>query len=329
MFTKEGIVMSKGKWNIILVITIVSSFLLLAGRSYAARDNVIIAKFTWPGAEVISEIMKLVLEDKLKIPVELKIMQQAACWAAMEKGSVDVHPDIWYPMQAANIEKYVEERKAVETTISYEECRNGFVIPTWVAQKYGIKNIEDLNQHTKLFDLTGDGKGDIWGGGFGWYVTEMTKYKIRDYGLNYDQLVLEQYAFMTILVENMRRKKPILFVFWTPEWPFAVYDLSWVDEPPYDPEKYKFVPGKPDESYVASADKKTLTYVGYSKKMKERLPRAYKFFKNWHISGDDVSKMLAEVQDIPGNPKKDPLEVAKKWVADHQDIVNEWVTGIE
>ena len=181
----------------------------------------------------------------------------------------------------------------------------------------------------RLFDITGDGKGDIWGGGFGWYVTEMTKYKIRDYGLNFDQLVLEQYAFMTILTENMRRKKPILFVFWTPEWPFAVYDLSWVDEPQYDPEKYKFVPGKPDESYVASADPKTLTYVGFSKKLQDRLPRAYKFFKNWHISGVDVSQMLAEVQDIPDNPKKDPIEVAKKWVADHQDIVNGWVKGIE
>jgi glycine betaine/proline transport system substrate-binding protein len=42
-----------------------------------------------------------------------------------------------------------------------------------------------------------------------------------------------------------------------------------------------------------------------------------------------VSFIIAEIEQIPGNPKKDPDRVARKWVEDHPEIVNDWIKGIK
>ena len=44
-------------------------------------------------------------------------------------------------------------------------------------------------------------------------------------------------------------------------------------------------------------------WVGLRKKMETRLPKAYKFFKNWSIPIGEVNKLIAMVSDIDGKVK--------------------------
>ncbi|SFM67891.1 glycine betaine ABC transporter substrate-binding protein [Thermodesulforhabdus norvegica] len=302
-------------------------------NSAKAEEPVVIAQQTWSASIALSNIMKYVLEEKLGIPAKILPLAQPATWAAMDKGdgSVDVKAEIWMPNEEAYWKKYVEERKTVEASLLFDNAPQGWVVPTWVAEKYNIKTYKDLIPHAKIFDINGDGKGDIWCGAGGWQSTQITRVQIRDLGLEkyFDPLVLEVWVFQAQLKEAMRKKKPILFYYWAPEWIWAVYDLTWVKLPDYDPAKWKFIPGKPEESYVACGWKPASVYVGYGVHLKKKNPKAYKFFKNFFIPMEEESKLIAELEDVPGNPAKPAEVVAREWVESHPEIVGKWLAGVK
>ncbi|WP_022667839.1 glycine betaine ABC transporter substrate-binding protein [Desulfospira joergensenii] len=305
--------------------------LLFNCNTVLAAQKVVIAEMNWSGAIAVSHVMKQVLEDKLGVSAQLQQLNPALTWAGMEKGSVDVFPDLWWPNQNAGIEKYVEKKKAVELTLSFDNAAQGWFIPTWAAEKYGIHTLADLKdpEKAKIFDMTGNGIGDIWAGGFGWMSTEITKVQLRDFGLPLENYVVDQWVFLTSLKEAMRQKKPMLFYYWSPEWPFAVYDLTKLELPAYDPEKWVYVDKKPEESKITCDWQPAKVYVGYSAKLKKKSPKAFQFFKQWNMPIEEVNAMISSLEEVPGNPKQDPEKVAGQWIADHPQIVNQWIKGIK
>jgi glycine betaine/proline transport system substrate-binding protein len=316
--------------HIAITLGLALGLLFDAGTSLAA-NQVVIAEMNWSGAIAVSHVMKQVLEEKLNVPVRLQELTPALTWVGMEKGSVDVYPSLWWPNQNAGIKKYVKDKKVVQLTLSFDNAVQGWFIPTWVAKKYNIYTLKDLKdpKKAKIFDMTGDGKGNIWAGGFGWMSTEITKIQLHDFGLPLENYVVDQWVFLTSLKEAMRAKKPILFYYWSPEWPFAVYHLTRIKLPPYDPAKWHYVPKHPEKSKILCGWRPAKVYVGYSTKLKEKSPKAYRFFKQWHIPIKEVSAMISSLEKVPGNPKQPPEKVAKDWIQHHPGIVNDWIKGIQ
>ena len=238
---------------------------------------------------------------------------------------------MWWPNQDAGIKKYVEGKKSVETTLSFGNAAQGWYVPTWVADKYDIHTLEDLKdpEKTKIFDMTGDGKGDIWVGGFGWMSTDIIKVQLRDFELPIESYVVDQWVFLTSLKESMRVKRPILFYYWSPEWPFAVYDLTKITLPAYDPAKWQHVDKNPEKSKITCDWQPAKVYVGYSAKLKKKSPKAYQFFKQWHIEIAQVNAMISGLEEVPGNPKQDPEKMAQEWIKNHPEIVSAWIKDIK
>lgn len=309
----------------ILAITLVS----LAGTGHAKRQEIVLAQFDWPASIGITYIMKQVLQGKLDVRATIIPLSQDVGWKTIEKGILDAAAEIWWPARTADINRYVHERKTVAMSLAYDNAPQGLVIPTWVSKKYGITDIDDLRQNAKLFDLTGDGKGDMWAGAIDWSATEIMKIKVRDYGLNLDPFTEDTWVFYAMFQKAMKQKQPIVFYYWAPDWLFSKYDLTWIKEPEYDAEKWKHVRGEPDQSYIACAWQPAKVYTIFSERLKGRVPKAYQFFQNFYIPIDNVSFIIAEIEQIPGNPKKDPDRVARKWVEDHPEIVNDWIKGIK
>lgn len=326
---KGGSIMFRGKLRMATVIIVVFLAVLFVSGTVYAGEKITIAEFNWSGAIVVTHVMKNVMEDRLGIPVVIKKLSLISAFSAMDKGIVDVSPEIWSPNRDADLKKYVDKKKTVEKTLIYENAPQGWYIPTRVAKEYGISTVEDLKKHTEIFDLTGDGIGDIWGGGFGWITTDVARIQIREFGLDLDTYVVEQWIFLISLKEAMRREKPILFYYWAPEWPFDVYDLTEVKFPPYDPAKWQFFEKDLARSKITCGWQPAKVYVCYSKKLKEKFPKAYQFCKQWYFPIEEVSFLITEFEDVPDNPKKDIKKVAKAWVENHPEIVNDWIKGIE
>lgn len=303
-------------------------FCFLTTPLLAERKNVIIGGLSWSGSTAIEHVMKYVLEEKIGVDVKIKQLSQSIIWPSLEKGSVDIYPEIWLSAQEAGYNKYVVKRKTVEAQLSYDNAPLGIYMPAAIAEKYKIKTVFDLQGKEKMFDTNGNGKGEMWVGPFDWGASEIFSSKIKEYGLDLEPLKVQQWVFLATLKEAMRTKKPLLFFYWEPEWVMSKYKLLKLKEPAYEKEKFIYVKGKPEQTSVSVASKPDTVYVGISKKLKKRLPKAYKFFKNWYMPIGEVSSLIANLEEIPDNPKQDAKDVAKKWVESHPEILANWMKGI-
>jgi len=324
--------MVKNKWYLVVTVLVALCIAQMPAASHSA-DQVVIAQQTWDGSIATANIFKYALENKLNIPAVVKSIGQPPTWVALDKGdgSIDVKTEIWWPNEDAFYRKYVDERKTVEVSLLFGNAPQGWVVPTWVAKKYNIKTYKDLMPHAKLFDITGDGRGDLWCGGGGWSSTQITRIQMRDLGLeeHFSPLVVDVWVFLAQLKEAMRKKKEIVFYYWAPEWIWAKYDLTWVDLPSYEESKWKYVPQKPEESHITCGWRSAKVYTGYGVHLKNKNQKAYRFFKNIYLPMEEQSKMIAELADVPDNPPKPPMEVAKWWVERNPKIVSDWLKGVQ
>ncbi len=290
------------------------------------QNKVIIGGLSWSGSQAIEQIMKQILEEKLGIAAEIKNLSPSVLWTALDKGSVHIFPDLWMPNQEEGFQKYVRNPQSnIQVKISYDKAPQGFYIPSKVARQYNIKTVYDLRGKEEIFDYDGNGIGEIWVGPFGWMATEINVSKIREYNLSLQELKIEQWLFLAMLKEAMRKEKPILFYYWEPEWPMAMYDLTLLEEPEYKDSQWIYEKGNPEKTHISCAYPPATIYIGISKSLKTENPRAYQFFMNWQIPLKEVSFLITEIEDVPGNPKKKPEDVAKEWIKNHPDIVKQWL----
>ncbi|NUM34401.1 MAG: ABC transporter permease subunit [Candidatus Brocadiae bacterium] len=295
-------------------------------RNLSGKEKIIIGGLSWSGSQAIEQIMKQVLEEKLGIGVEIKNLAPSVLWTAMDQGSVHIFPDMWMPNQEEGFNKYVRKSQSnLIVKISYDNAPQGFYIPTKIAKQHNIKTVHDLKGKEQIFDYDGDGMGEIWVGPFGWMATEINVSKLKEYDLALQPLKIEQWLFLAMLKEAMRKEKPILFYYWEPEWPMAMYDLTLLQEPEYDESKWIYSKGNPDKTHISCAYPPATVYIGISKKLQETHPEAYNFLMNWYIPIQEVSFLITEIEDVPGNSKKSPDEVARDWIKKHPDIIKQWL----
>ena len=316
-----------------------------------AKERVVIAELTWDGGLALAHVLKTIIERRLGGEVDLILASQPVILAAMDKGKggIDVHPDFWMPNQAGLWTKYIEKgsRETVLVNKPYHALQ-GLFIPRYVQERYGVTSVRDLsNPHiAKLFDSDGNGKGEFWAGAPGWASTNVEKVKAKSYGYGryFEPLEVPVSIFQAKLKTDYRRKKPILFYHWMPEWIHSVHDLVMLDEPPFDgfameskkndllynPNGcWKMYQPKDDlewyeKSSITCAWPESNVYIAYSASLTERAPKIARFLSQVTLTagmvGDWIFKMVVE--------KQERAAVAKNWVADNSEVVSEWLEGI-
>ena len=335
------------------------SILLAAAAALAltgtaeAKTKVVIGHLDWPGATAIEEVLAQVMTQYLDADVSTISAEEPAFYEALDKGdgSVDVVADMWTDHLPTQMNAYVV--KGSHETIILNKTpylgTEGIFVPTYVVKEHGVKALADLAKPevAKLFDLDGNGKGELWAGATGWESTNHSQVRAKSYGFApyFELTTVDQAVFLAQLKDAYEKKKPIAFYYWTPEWIFASYDLRMLQEPPFDGYSsedkktdplykadgcYKFYqPGNnPDwleKGSITCAQPDTDVYIARSKALDERAPKIGKFLEQMTLTPDLVNAWILAIDQ----QKRDPLEVAKEWVEKNKDIVEgQWLAGI-
>ena len=117
--------------DIIKRILILLVFVINASSSCAQDSKITIADLTWTGASAISHVIQAIITGPMG--GEAEIIKGASdgsiIFASMDKGdgSIDVHPDIWMPVQINNWKKYVEENNTVAIHKPYYGNHSWFI----------------------------------------------------------------------------------------------------------------------------------------------------------------------------------------------------------
>lgn len=303
----------------------IAAILMLTAAHVLARDTVVICQLNWSSSIAVSHVMKAVLETRLNIPADIRPLSQPVAWSALDEGTADILSEIWMPNQAEAFHRYVQRDGTVLARKSYEEAPQGLYLSASVANEHDIHSVFDLKGKESLFDVDGDGIGEMWVGPYNWAASRINRSKIREYGIRFTPLAYEQWVFVALLKEAMVQHKPLVFYYWEPDWPTAIYDLVRLTEPPHSRAQWGIDPDEPDGPRYRCAYPPATVYIGISPRLEDRLPKAFAFFLRWRIPMREVSRLVAEIEEVPGNPSKDPARVARDWIDAHPDQVNNWL----
>jgi len=314
----------------ILVGTLCALALSVSSASQAA-EKVNIGAPAWTGAQAIAHLIQEIVTSRIGGEATLVPGNNAAIFAAMDAGNgdIDIHPDVWLPNQQSFTDKYVKGTGNVALSQNSYEGKQSFCVTKQFSEKNGVKSIFDLARPeiAKLMDSDGNGKGEIWIGAPGWASANVNQVKVRDYGLMpFMEPVRADQSVMTATVgDSIKKGIGYAFYCYSPHAIWFQHDIVRLEEPPFDPAKYKALQPSDDPNWfenskVMTEDALKKVQIAYSKSLAERSPAVAELVKNIQLTGEDVSNFAFEIEG--GKPA---AEVAKAWVAANSERVDKWL----
>lgn len=212
---------------------------------------------------------------------------------ALKSGALDASLEVWLPVQDANyLEKFQDTVNFSESTW-FDNAKVGLVVPTYLDE---VNSVEDLNEHKELFN------GEIVGFDPGAGTMEVTEKLIEDYNLEFELQQSSEPAMLSEIKKAVENEKPIVAPLWSPHWVFSKYDLKFLEDP---------------QNTFGGVEKiHHATRHGFE----EDYPEVSEWFKNWKMDDQQIGQLIDYVESA-----KDPLDGAKKWIEENQELVDEWV----
>lgn len=304
----------------------------LPAEGLAQQPIVVIGVPNWPSARATANIIKVVLEDRLQTPVELKEMASPDIFAGMDDGEVQIHPEAWLPNYAELTAEYVDRRGTVRQSAHQVAAAQNICTTREAADELGVHSLADLADPAKaaFFDTDGDGRGEMWIGEESWTSTSIEKIRARSYGYDRTMELLEapEEVALATIDASIAVKKPVVFYCYTPHYLFRLHDIIALEEPAYDAGKWRIV--LPDQhadwleqSDAAVAWPPSHFQIDYATALEHDRPDVATFLKAIVFDPETVEEMSYALVV----KREDPHDFAASWVATHADVVDKWVAG--
>jgi glycine betaine/proline transport system substrate-binding protein len=322
----EGAVVVRAYWLRLSGISI-SILLALCGASFAA--DLLVGMPNWPSGQAAANIIKYGIKDRLGLEAEVQEMGTLTAFAGMDSGTVDIIPEVWQPNFDSLVKKYVDGLKSVQLSPKAVKATQGICTTRETADKFGIKDIKDLDDPKKAasLDTDGDGKGEIWIGEQTWASTSIEKIRAKSYGYAKTLKLLEmpEDVAMAAVDAATATNEPIVFYCYSPHHVFELHDIVELTEPPHDDAKWKIVLPSEDPDWLSKSEAPVAWApsnfsIGFASKMAERQPKVASFLSKIDFSPEEITEMSYALQV----ERQDPAEFAQKWIAKHQDRLDAW-----
>ncbi|MFS0892426.1 glycine betaine ABC transporter substrate-binding protein [Peribacillus frigoritolerans] len=255
-------------------------------------EELTIGQINWAENIAVTNMWKAILEDK-GYNVKLSALNMGPMMMALKGGALDASLEVWLPVQDSNyLEKFQDTVNFSESTW-FDNAKVGLVVPTYLEE---VNSVEDLNEHKELFN------GDIIGFDPGSGTMEVTDKLIEDYNLEFELIPSSEPAMLSEIKKAVENEKPIVAPLWSPHWVFSKYDLKFLEDP---------------QNTFGGVEKiHHATRHGFEKDY----PEVSEWFKNWKMDDQQIGQLIDYVESA-----EDPLEGAKKWVEENQELIGEWV----
>jgi glycine betaine/proline transport system substrate-binding protein len=305
--------------------TALATGLGLAAPALAA--DVVVGVPNWPSVTVTAHVIKEIVEKNMGLTVELQTGTNPVIFEGMDKGAMQVHPEVWLPNQQSLVDQYAAK---VELNTHPTSAVQGVCV-NQAALDAGIKDITDLTDPAKaaLMDSDGNGKGELYIGATGWASTTVEKAKAHGYG--YDQVLdlveLDESVAYAQLDTAITAAKPWAGFCYQPHHLFTVHpEMAFLTEPAFDAAGWSMIQPDADpdwlaKSTVAMAWPPAFIQPAFARGMDTSSPQVAALLRAMDVSADELGAFSYAVV-IDG---KDPAQVAADWIAANPDRVTAWL----
>lgn len=249
----------------------------------------------WSDAEVVTNIAKLVLEQRLGQKVELVMTDVALQYAALQRGQIDLMLMAWLP---GTHKSYWEKVKddVEDLGVLYSDAKLGWAVPADIPVST-LRTIDDLKKPEVREKLSGQVQGIDAGAG----LMKLSEAAIKTYGLDYKLLTASDAAMVSALDRAIQRKQWIAVTTWSPHWMFSQYKLRYLEDP--------------KQALGGSESIHALARKGFS----ADFPKAAAFVRNMKISLADLEAVMLKARDSSA------AKESAAYIATHADVVNRWL----
>lgn len=299
------------------------------------------ARATWNTGWFQAEIYVRALERlgyDVKRPVTL---DNQAFYQAVDTGEVDFWVNGWFPLHAG-LRTKGNRNSRVTGYVVRGGALQGYLVDRASAEEHGIAGLEDLKRPAirRLFDRDDDGLAEMVACPQGWRCAEVIDYHLKIYGLgNHVRPIRSDYSQSMIdTVERFKKRQPVLFYTWTPNWTLGLLrlgeDVVWIEVP------FQALPGAnvgdENSTTVAGIDGCVADpcAIGWpvndirpvvNERYLMKNPAAWRLFKTITIPLADISAQNARmVQGEDGD--QDIVRHADEWIVANSETFEGWIS---
>ncbi|WP_431686603.1 glycine betaine/L-proline ABC transporter substrate-binding protein ProX [Hahella sp. NBU794] len=283
--------------------------------------------------ETFQTLLVMKALEKLGYDVKpIKEVEYATGHVALANGDGTFMADHWDPLHVDFYTKAGGDEKLYREGVYSSGALQGYLIDKATADKFGIKNIKQLQDPklAKLFDADGDGKADLAGCNPGWGCEKVIEHHLDAYGLR-KTVAHNQGSYSAIIADTIARYKqgqPVLYYTWTPYWVSGVMvpgkDVVWLQVP------FSSLPGERKDIDTSLPDGSNYGFQANNQRIVANLefaksnPAAAKLFSIMKISANDISAQNLRMRD--GEDSAAEIERhADGWIKANQKKFDGWL----
>jgi glycine betaine/proline transport system substrate-binding protein len=285
-----------------------------SGSGSGSGITVQTAQFSWTAAGLTNGILSEIAADHPDLGVASLATTQldpAAAWAGAHRGNIDLLTEVALPNQQELADKAADRVDIVSET--YGDASQGWFVPAYAVAPGGP--LAGLTSVTQLNDYADKLGNKFYDADPGYITTEQNTKRLQGYGITLQHIVSSEAAELAQLKNSYSKEQPIVLYLYHPHAVFAQYDMVQLEEPtPYSD-------GCLTTGDGACAMPSYSADIAASKDLQEQAPKFVDLLRDLRISIDEMEEMQKKV-DVDG---EDVTTVARQWVDDHADPIDQWI----
>ncbi len=291
---------NKKLWSFLTIIVAVMVLLSACGGEEngdqqvadEAEKTIRLGIVNWTDSIAMTNIVRVILEEELGYTVETTYADIAVIFSSIAQQDYDLYVDAWLPVtHKTYMDEYGEDLEKISKT--FEGARIGLVVPEYVE----IDSITELNANKEKFN------GEIIGIDTGAGIMKTTNKAIEEYNLDFDLKASSGPVMTATLKGAIEENRWVVVTGWKPHWKFARWDLKFLEDP-------KKLYGEVENTWAVAHTE-----------FRDQFPDVTAFLENFMLSDQQLGTMMGMMNDSD----KEAYEVAKEWVQNNPDAVQEWL----
>ncbi|GLS06118.1 hypothetical protein GCM10007860_32850 [Chitiniphilus shinanonensis] len=293
-----------------------------------------VAGLNWESGELLTELLKTVLEQGYGCRVELVPSTTITIEHALAQNDIQVvaeewvgRSEIWNKAAAAG------KVKGVGRVIV--GASEGWYVPEYVVKGDAARKIRpvapqlasvrDLPSYKQLFrDSEEPAKGRFLNCPSGWSCEGVNSQKLKAYGLTDSYVNFRTgsgAALDAAIASAYQRGQPVLFYYWAPTALMGKYRFVRLAEPAYNEACFATLTDRNHPKPCGSAAPEALIQTGVSRAFHDADPVLMGFLTRFNVPLPLLNAALAEMVER----KDTPAEQARRFMTAHPEVWRDWV----
>ncbi|MFJ4153553.1 ABC transporter substrate-binding protein [Pseudomonas sp. NPDC089752] len=316
--------------------TLLAGLLLTVGlastdsaASSEARKPIHFGALTWESGALTTEILRLIVEKGYGYPTDTLPGSTVGLEVALARNDLQVVAEEW----AGRSPAWVKAEQAGEVFALGDTVKNaeeGWWVPAYVvkgdkAPAPDLRSVEDLKRYASVFkDPEEPAKGRFLNSPSGWTSEIVNSQKLKAYGLDglYTNFRTGSGAALDAEIDSaIRRKKPVLFYYWSPTPLIGRHELVRLQEPSFDAQAWATLTDPSNKEPKGSQSLPAKLSIGVSKAFKQDYPELVAVFEKVDLPIGMLNKALAKMSE----ERQDPDAAAKAFMRSNPDVWKAWL----